>query len=48
MTETYADRNAGTGKTLMPAALLVLDGNYGTNYNYTYAAATTGVIVRPT
>ncbi len=43
-TESYADRNAGTGKTLIPAALLVLDGNYGTNYNYTYAPVPAGVI----
>jgi autotransporter-associated beta strand protein len=43
-TETYADRNAGTGKTLLPAPLLVNDGNYGTNYSYTYTPVATGVI----
>jgi autotransporter-associated beta strand protein len=43
-TETYADRNAGTGKTLVPTTLLVNDGNYGTNYSYTFAPVTTGVI----
>ena len=38
------DRNVGTGKTLLPAHLLVNDGNGGNNYSYTYAPVTTGVI----
>ncbi len=43
-TETYANQNAGTGKTLTPAELTVADGNGGANYNYTYAPAFTGAI----
>ena len=43
-TETYDNQNAGTGKTLTPAALIVTDGNGGANYNYTYAPDFTGVI----
>ena len=43
-TETYANQNAGTGKTLTPAALIITDGNGGANYNYTYAPDFTGVI----
>ena len=41
-TETYASANAGTGKTLTPAALMVSDGNGGANYSYTYAPAEHG------
>ncbi len=44
-TETYADRNVGTGKTLTPAGQ-VLDGNSGLNYSYAYTAVTTGVIAQ--
>ena len=43
-TEAYSDRNAGTGKTLSPAHLVVNDGNSGANYNYTYTPVTTGMI----
>jgi autotransporter-associated beta strand protein len=43
-TEAYDTPNAGTGKTLTPAALTVADGNYGTNYSYTYNSAATGEI----
>jgi autotransporter-associated beta strand protein len=43
-TETYANQNAATGKTLTPAALTVADGNGGANYSYTYAQNYTGVI----
>jgi hypothetical protein len=42
-TETYNNKNGGTGKTLTPAGV-VNDGNSGTNYNYTYATVSTGVI----
>ena len=42
-TETYDNKNVGTGKTLTPAGV-VNDGNGGANYNYTYAQNFTGVI----
>jgi autotransporter-associated beta strand protein len=42
-TQTYATKHVGTGKTLTPAGLVV-DGNGGANYNYTYATDVTGVI----
>ena len=45
-TETYDNKNAGTGKTLTPASLVVSDGNGGANYAYTYATLTTGVITK--
>ena len=35
LTETYNNRNVGTGKTLTPAGV-VTDGNSGANYSYTY------------
>ena len=42
-TQNYADRNAGTGKTLI-AAGAVNDGNGGANYLVTFVDDTTGVI----
>src|SRR5579862_1083294 len=42
-TETYNNKNVGTGKTLTPAGS-VTDGNGGNNYTYTFATNTTGVI----
>jgi hypothetical protein len=42
-TQTFDNRNAGTGKTLTPAGL-VSDGNSGNNYSYTYTPVSTGVI----
>jgi hypothetical protein len=42
-TETYDSPAVGSGKTLTPAGV-VLDGNGGANYNYTYASDFTGVI----
>jgi phosphotransferase system IIB component len=45
-TQSYADKNVGASKMLTPAVLLVQDGNYGTNYHYTYTAAAVGVIVQ--
>jgi hypothetical protein len=42
-TETYDTPDVGTDKTLTPAGL-VLDGNDGANYYYTYAPDLTGVI----
>jgi plastocyanin len=42
-TQTFNNKNAGTGKVLTPAGL-VNDGNGGNNYAYTYAAVSTGVI----
>ena len=42
-TESYVSANVGTGKTLVPAGL-VLDGNAGNNYTVTFVNDTTGVI----
>ena len=42
-TQSFDNRNAGTGKTLTPAGL-VSDGNSGNNYSYTYTPVTTGAI----
>ena len=42
-TESYNNKNAGSGKTLTPAGV-VSDGNSGNNYSYTYTPVTTGVI----
>ena len=42
-TETYDNKNAGTGKTLTPAGTID-DGNGGANYAITFATSTTGVI----
>src|SRR5207244_5206399 len=42
-TEAYANRNAGTGKTLVPSGS-VTDGNGGANYAATFVNNTTGVI----
>ena len=43
-TEAYTDPNVGTGKTIMPAGI-VIDGNGGLNYNYTYSPNYNGVII---
>ncbi len=42
-TETYDNKNAGTGKTLTPAGTID-DGNGGANYAITFATSPTGVI----
>jgi hypothetical protein len=42
-TQTFDNKNAGTGKTLTPAGL-VDDGNNGLNYSYDYATNTNGEI----
>jgi hypothetical protein len=42
-TQAFANRNAGTGKTLNPSGS-VSDGNSGNNYAITFAADNTGVI----
>ena len=42
-TETFDNKNVGTGKTLTPAGT-VTDGNGGNNYAYTFVAANTGTI----
>ncbi len=44
LTEIYANRNAGTGKTLSVSAFTISDGNSGANYAVTTAANTTGQI----
>ena len=42
-TQSFDNRNAGTGKTLTPGGAVV-DGNNGLNYAYTLAPNTSGVI----
>jgi len=42
-TQTYDNKNVGTGKTLTPAGI-VNDGNNGGNYNVTFLTNATGVI----
>ena len=42
-TQTYDNKNVGTGKTLTPAGT-VSDGNGGANYSPSFAPVTTGVI----
>ncbi|HET9741527.1 MAG TPA: YDG domain-containing protein [Terriglobales bacterium] len=42
-TEAYTDKNAGSGKTLMPSGA-ANDGNSGNNYSYSFQPSTTGVI----
>src|SRR5207248_913061 len=42
-TETYNNKNVGTGKTLTPSGT-VTDGNNGANYAYSFVNDTTGVI----
>jgi hypothetical protein len=44
-TQTFNNKNAGTGKTITPAGL-VNDTNGGSNYQYTYVANATGVITK--
>ncbi len=41
--ETYDTANVGTGKTLLPAGLII-DGNNGSNYVVTFVSNTTGEI----
>jgi hypothetical protein len=41
--QTFDNKNAGTGKTLTPAGI-VSDGNSGNNYSVTFTAVTTGMI----
>jgi len=43
-TQTYDNRNAGTGKMLTASSLVMNDGNGGNNYAISYVADTTGVI----
>ncbi len=44
VTEVYADKTAGTGKTLSVATYTINDGNGGNNYTTTTLGNTTGVI----
>jgi hypothetical protein len=44
LTETYDNKNVGTGKTLSVATYTVNDGNGGNNYNVATVANNTGVI----
>jgi filamentous hemagglutinin family protein len=41
---TFADKNAGTGKTVLTSGVTVSDGNSGGNYNITYVANTGSTI----
>ncbi|MEO8965472.1 MAG: YDG domain-containing protein, partial [Gammaproteobacteria bacterium] len=43
LSETYANKNVGTGLTLTPLAVIT-DGNSGNNYSISYANNLTGVI----
>jgi len=43
-TQTYDNRNVGTGKTLTAGGLVMNDGNGGANYAISYVADNTGVI----
>jgi hypothetical protein len=43
-TQTYDNRNAGTGKTLTAGGLVMNDGNSGANYSVSYVTNTSGVI----
>ncbi|WP_411883176.1 YDG domain-containing protein [Polaromonas sp. YR568] len=42
----FADKNAGTGKTVLTSGVTVNDGNGGGNYNITYAANTSSTITQ--
>ena len=44
LSETYADKNAGAGKTLSVSGYTLNDGNGGNNYTVTLVGDTTGVI----
>ncbi len=46
VTETYSDKNAGSGATLSVSAYSVNDGNGGDNYTVTVATNTTGLITK--
>lgn len=46
LSETYDNKNAGTGKTLSVVSYTVNDGNGGGNYTVTLAPNTTGVITK--
>ncbi len=43
--QTFANKNAGTGKTINPAGAVV-DGNNGANYSYNFVPNTTGIITQ--
>ena len=43
-TQTYDNRNVGTGKTLSASGLVMNDGNGGNNYAISYVADSTGII----
>ncbi|QKJ31112.1 gliding motility-associated C-terminal domain-containing protein [Mucilaginibacter mali] len=43
-TQTFDNKNAGTGKTLTAAGLVINDGNSGNNYSVNYVTNTTGAI----
>jgi hypothetical protein len=45
-TIAYANKNVGTGKTLILSAATIDDGNSGNNYSVTFANSTSGVITK--
>ena len=45
ITQDFNNKRVGTGKTISPVGV-VLDGNGGANYAYTYVAVTTGTITQ--
>ncbi|MEO5648858.1 MAG: YDG domain-containing protein, partial [Ginsengibacter sp.] len=44
-TQTFNNRNVGTGKVMTASGLVINDGNGGGNYNISYVTNTTGVIM---
>ena len=43
-TQTFNNKNVGSGKTLTASGLVINDGNSGNNYTISYATNTTGII----
>jgi autotransporter-associated beta strand protein len=44
-TQSFNNKNVGTGKTLTASGLVINDGNGGNNYNISYANNNTGIII---
>lgn len=42
--QTFDNKNMGTGKVLTPTGLIITDGNGGSNYQIAYVAVSTGAI----
>jgi hypothetical protein len=43
-TQAFDNKNAGTGKILIPGGLVITDGNSGLNYSIMYINSSTGII----